>query len=252
MGEASGRPEQRLRVVTWNVWFDPFERARRYRALWAELDRLAPDVICLQEVIPEHLHRAELRVRRERGEWLSNTHVFGYDVLMVARSQPRTSERVPLRSMMGRELLLARLDLDPPLTIGTVHLESMKGMTDFRVIQLQTITEQLARDGDALLVGDMNFAPDSKPETEVLDGWLDLWPALHGDDPGFTVDSQVNTMRGDARGELRKRIDRAFLRGMGWRAVSIERLGLEPLASDPPTWTSDHFGLCVELVSTST
>ena len=44
-----------LVITTWNVWFDPFARFTRWAALLEEVMMLAPDVACLQEVVPEFL-----------------------------------------------------------------------------------------------------------------------------------------------------------------------------------------------------
>ena len=39
----------RLTVLTWNVWFDEFERAPRLAAVVDEVRRRTPDLVCLQE-----------------------------------------------------------------------------------------------------------------------------------------------------------------------------------------------------------
>jgi len=237
-----------LRIVTWNVWFGQLERRARQRALWERLEAVDPDVICLQEMIPEHLEGPEIERFRERGYWLSDTHVFGYDVVMLSRVPVLEHERRPQESEMGRALLLARLDTQPPLTVATIHLESTSEMTDARVRQLRDIDQHLASEPAVVLVGDMNFSDDDPRETAEIARWHDVWPGLHPDDPGYTVDSHVNEMRYLSKNRhVQKRIDRVFVRGEGWRARSIERLGTEPLADDPLTFVSDHFGLRVDL-----
>ncbi|WAS95203.1 endonuclease/exonuclease/phosphatase family protein [Nannocystis poenicansa] len=56
-----------LRIVTWNIWFDEWERARRQEALWQTLAELRPDVICLQEVLPGLLATPGLRALKDAG-----------------------------------------------------------------------------------------------------------------------------------------------------------------------------------------
>jgi tyrosyl-DNA phosphodiesterase 2 len=237
-----------LRVVTWNVWCGQERRLARQHALWSELERLDPDVICLQEVVSEHRDGPEIESLRERGWWVSHDRIYIYDVLMLARVPVVASERMSLISLMGRELVVAQLELEPRLTVATVHLESNAQLTDVRVRQLQAIDERLRGESNALLVGDMNFPDGERPEAEVLTGWRDVWPAVHGNAPGYTVDSELNRMRAASQPEhAQKRIDRAFLRGSGWRVEAIERLGTKPLRDEPDTWISDHFGLCVDL-----
>ena len=43
-------------------------------------------------------------------------------------------------------------------------------------------------------------------------------------------------------------LDRAFLRGTGWRVADVELIGTEHLAGDRLTYVSDHFGLKIDLV----
>ncbi|MCA9716226.1 MAG: endonuclease/exonuclease/phosphatase family protein [Myxococcales bacterium] len=237
-----------LRVATWNVWFGEWAEASRQAALWAELARLEPDVICLQEMTLPHFEGPGLRARRRRGDWISESPRSRYDVVTLARAPVRGSERVPLPSDMGRNLLITRLATSPPLTVATVHLESTAETTARRVQQLELITERLARERDVLLVGDMNFPDGERPEAAALAGWRDAWRELRPGDPGYTVDSETNQMRAWTNPRRKRaRLDRALLRGDGWRFTAATRLGTRPLPEDPLTFISDHYGLLVEL-----
>jgi tyrosyl-DNA phosphodiesterase 2 len=97
---------------------------------------------------------------------------------------------------------------------------------------------------DVALVGDMNFQPGDPIENAALDPtFVDTWPALRPDDPGYTVDTEINTMRLQVRSTpTRKRIDRVFVRSRNWRARSIELTGTRPFDAEG-TFLSDHFGL---------
>ncbi|MCA9712171.1 MAG: endonuclease/exonuclease/phosphatase family protein [Myxococcales bacterium] len=237
----------RVRIVTWNAWFGQLERAARRRALWRTLRAVDPDVICLQEMLPEDIDGPEPERWRARGYWVSDAYLVGYDVLMLGRIPVLHRERLPLPTQMGRNLLLVRLELDPPLTVATIHLESTAPMTQARVRQLRDIDARLAPEPNVVLVGDMNFSDDDPAETAEVRHWVDAWPRLHPGDPGFTIDSHVNEMRYlGKRRHVRARIDRVLWRGEGWRLRSIERLGTEPIEGDPLTFVSDHFGLVVE------
>lgn len=240
--------ETALRVVTWNIWFGEWQRELRWRALWQELDRVRPDVVCLQEITPELVTGRELDALQGRGVWLSDAEIVDYDVIITSRLRVRDSERVPLPSVMGRNLLVVRLATDPPLTVATVHLESTAAMTGFRLRQLDEITSWLAREPNVLLVGDMNFPDGERPELAALAGWQDAWLTLRPGEPGYTVDSDANEMRALTKPAVKQaRLDRAFLRGDGWQLARIERLGLKPLDDDPLTFISDHFGLQIDL-----
>jgi len=239
-----------VKVLTWNVWFGGHMFDERRDALIAELGRRRPEVIALQEVTPElhaHLMRAPwlpgYQISDEEGSTLG-----GYGVLLLARVPVKRFRWIDLPTQMGRCLLIG--ELASGLAVATVHLESTGMCAPDRAAQLAIIQPWLIRTGeDACLVGDMNFAPEDPLENAALDpSFVDVWPALRGD-PGYTVDTDVNTMRFQIKDKVtRKRIDRVFLRSQRWRARAIELVGTAPIDVDG-TFISDHFGLEVELAT---
>lgn len=238
-----------VRLLTYNVWFGGHMFEERRAALIAELERRKPDVICLQEVTKELLDVVIELPWIERAYTLSDIELLqGYDVVMLSRLPVRRFSTLSLPTTMGRRLLVAELACG--LSIGTIHLESMKTSQHARAIQLQLIQPALAALGDAVLCGDMNFQPDDPIENAALDpAFVDVWPALHPDDPGYTADSAINKMRFALKPALsRKRIDRVFLHGRRWRPSTIELVGTEPIDIDG-TFPSDHFGLACTLTA---
>jgi tyrosyl-DNA phosphodiesterase 2 len=238
-----------LRVVTWNVWFGAHMFEERALALLAELERRRPDVIALQEVTPPLLRMIVRAPWVRAGYQLSDDHGWTlrrYGVLLLSRRPIRRLSLLELPSEMDRVLLVAELACG--LTVATVHLESTAPCAAERAAQLAIIQPALAADRDVVLVGDMNFAPGAPRETAALDPALvDVWPALQPDDPGFTVDTDANTMRYAAKGSPdQKRIDRVFLRSERWRPRSIVLVGTASIDA-AGTFPSDHFGLEVRL-----
>ena len=241
-----------LRLLTWNVWFGGHMLDERQAALLDELDRRRPDVIALQEVTPE-LH-ARLRATAALADAYELSDPDGdslrdYGVLLLARGGLGRIEQVTLPSSMGRRLLVA--ELPGGLTVATVHLESTGDCVAERVAQLGLIQAYLDAAGDdVVLCGDFNFTPTDAAETAALDPrWVDVWPALRGGEPGYTVDTDVNTMRYQVKQKpTYKRIDRVLLRGARWQARSIELVGTVPF-DDEGTFVSDHFGLEATLVA---
>jgi tyrosyl-DNA phosphodiesterase 2 len=239
-----------LVVATWNTWFGDHMFDERTTALLAHLAQRRPDVIALQEVTITLLERLLDEPWVRHAYAVSDLELWQrYDVILLARAPIRRLSQLELPTQMGRRLLVAELACN--LTVATVHLESMKESTDARADQLRRIQPYLAQLGpDALLVGDMNFDPEARVENAALGRDLvDLWPALRPDDPGYTADSEANAMRYMLKPKLsQKRIDRAFLRGSGWRATRIELLGTSPI-DDEGTFISDHFGLELALTA---
>jgi tyrosyl-DNA phosphodiesterase 2 len=239
-----------VRLLTWNTWFGGHMFDERQDALLAELERRRPDVIALQEVT-QALLRGLLAAPWIRADYqASQRDVLSYDVVILSRLPIRRMAELELPTDMGRRLLIAELACG--LTVGTVHLESTSEEARTRAEQLRIIQPALAaRGGDAVLVGDMNFEPGDALENAALDPtFVDTWPALRPDEPGYTVDTDVNTMRLQVRSTpTHKRIDRVFVRSTGWRARSIDLVGTRPCDPDG-TFISDHFGLETVLTAT--
>ncbi len=236
-----------LRIVTWNVWFGEHRFEQRGRALLAELERQRADVIALQEVTYPLL-AAILDAPWVRAAYqVSELDVIGYDVVVLSRVPIVRMAPLPLPTAMGRRVVVARLACG--LDIATVHLESMREQAPTRATQLRIIQPFLAGLGeDAVLVGDMNFAPDAPLENAARDpSFTDVWEALRPDEPGYSVDSSRNAMRLRVLGkQTRKRIDRVFARTRRWQPAAIELLGTAPIDGEG-TFASDHFGLRADL-----
>lgn len=245
-GVAPPAPPVELRLVTWNTWFGGHMFEDRTLALLAELERRRPDVIALQEVTPILLEALRDMPWVQRDYQLSEPDVYAYDVMLLSRHPLRGLTSLELPSAMGRRLLVAELACG--LRVATVHLESTAGCAAERAAQLRIVQPFLAGHRDVALVGDMNFAPGAALEEAALDpSFVDVWAQLRAAEPGYTVDTDVNTMRRATHGApARKRIDRVFLRGPTWRAASIELIGTAPVDLDG-TFISDHFGLAVTL-----
>jgi tyrosyl-DNA phosphodiesterase 2 len=244
---ADPSPPIDLRVITWNVWFGGHMFEERRDALLAELHRRRADVIALQEVTDPLLEVLLEQQWVRRDYQVSALSAPGYDVVVLSRLPMRRLTVVPLPTKMGRRLLVAQLACG--LEIATVHLESTDGEAARRTEQLGIIQAYLTRSSeDTVLVGDLNFAPDAPLEQSAMDpSFVDAWPLLRSDEPGYTVDTDRNPMRWHVKSKVaRKRIDRAMVRSRRWRPTAIELLGTKPIDIDD-TFVSDHFGLEVTL-----
>lgn len=238
-----------VRLLTWNVWFGGHMFDERRDALLAELQRRRADVIVLQEVTQELLLALLDEPWLRAAYHVSEREVAMYDVVILSRLPVRRIVRLELPTEMGRRMLVAELGCG--LAVATVHLESTQEEARARAAQLAILQPALAdRYEDVVLAGDMNFKPGDPVETAALDPtFVDVWPALRPDEPGYTVDTDINTMRLQVKSTpTHKRIDRVFARSSRWRARSIELVGTRPL-DDDGTFISDHFGLETVLVA---
>jgi endonuclease/exonuclease/phosphatase family metal-dependent hydrolase len=241
---------ERLRVVTYNVWFDPFEAQRRCAALLEILAGQDADVIALEEVTQPFLDNL-LAARWVRDAYLiSQSHVdptLRYDVVMLSRVPARFRAHA-LTSIMGRRLHTLDIDTaEGELTIAGIHLESMREMTSTRLIQIQECLPTLGRAASSVWLGDFNAAPDSAEDARIRAHFVDVWPALQ-DGPGYTRDTSRNAMLARIKDDRHQRIDRVFLRSSHLVPADIRLLGTSPLeGTDGQVFASDHFGLVAEL-----
>ena len=238
-----------LGVVTLNVWFDPVHRQQRGAALLSAIEASDADVFCFQEVTPalaQQLEQSELVRDSMEIAWGAGV-LAGYGVAILSRLPLRGAWELELESMMGRSLLCATLALDDgPFTIATVHLESTRPMRGERAQQLLTIFEALAPRERVVFCGDFNFDP-SEPEEEAIDlAYVDLWPRVHPNAPGYTEDTERNVMRLRVRGKHKQvRYDRILARAPGWRPTEASLFADQPLRGG--LFISDHFGVSARL-----
>src|SRR3989338_4991001 len=128
-----------------------------------------------------------------------------YGVVILTRFLPqRVGLLSDLPSVQGRRFLYIDVSLNGALTrVGTVHLESMPKYSKHRLAQLDRIFPILSSPVvlNSLLLGDMNLCatwPENGPafaDRPAEQCHLDLWPYLHPKNPGWTEDTEINTMR---------------------------------------------------------
>lgn len=238
-------------VATYNVWFDPFEHARRCAAVLDILEREEPDVIALEEVTTPFLEcllarpwvRAHYRCSRAR--LAPDQH---YDVVMLSRLPVLRFAAHTLPTDMGRRLhTLVLATTQGELAIAGVHLESMRERTPTRLAQIHETIRILAAAPLSVWLGDFNAGPASEEDLAIRCAFRDAWDEL-SQEPGYTRDTSANAMLAKVKADRRQRIDRVLLRGEGLSALTIRLLGTQPLpGSDGQVFPSDHFGLIARL-----
>ena len=240
----------RLTVATMNVWFGEAYFDERCRATLTLLESYRPDLIALQEVIPGFLDQVLETDWVQAAYTLSDiygTSVDPYGVLILSRLPVLEWQLFMLPGSMGRDLVIARAGIQQTPAFASVHLESHSYSTQIRAEQLARIFPRLSHDQHVVLMGDFNF-DSSWAENQNLDpAYQDVWPLLHTSEPGYTEDTEVNTMRLLHTGKHKQvRFDRILLRSeqSGWRAETIQLIGTEPIGIEMPNvFPSDHFGL---------
>lgn len=242
---------QELTVATFNVWFNDLHAAQRYQAIAALLSRDMPDVMVFQEVTEAALEvfLAQPWVRHHYRR-VTVAADGRYGMLMLSRVPIRRSSYTRLPTRLARGYLTAEFTVNgDTLKIASVHLESGKKASNVRAHQLARLFRAFTKDANVLLMGDFNMRDD---ENHLLDRqYLDVWPSLRPDDPGYTEDTSINLMRYDMKNKHRHvRFDRVLVKGPAWTADDIDLLGREPVTPNlPRIFPSDHFGVRCRLRS---
>jgi endonuclease/exonuclease/phosphatase family metal-dependent hydrolase len=242
---------QRLRVATYNVWFDAFEFSRRCAAVLRILEEQAADIIALEEVTQPFLDVLLRTPWVQQHYRLSRDHVDPtqrYDVVMLSRLPARFVAHT-LTSIMGRKLHTLEIDTtEGLLAVAGIHLESMRDMTPTRLTQIDECLPRFARARTAIWLGDFNAAPETEEDVRILRHFADTWASLKSA-PGYTRDTTQNSMLARIKDDRHQRIDRIFLRSDCLVPKDIEMLGTRPLeGTQGRVFPSDHFGLVAELV----
>jgi len=276
-----GSTDNELRVLTWNVWFQPVELRKRIEAIGKIIREKDPHIIFLQEVTPEIMEvifKSEwfLKSGYKCGQNILALLQLPYFVLVISKLAFRMHGFTNkfINSGMGRYLRLDFLKFKGvPITAASTHLESpvgpwmQGGRADMfapeRKAQLrqsfQVIGEKCTKGDFCIFGGDMNWNDVLKRKRNdgllpLPPGWKDCWleDPTHKGDPGFTYDARSNAM---LSGYLQNRLDRIFWKGESLSLNRIEMVGKDQIPGltylkktkstekTLPVLPSDHYGL---------
>lgn len=273
--------ENQLRVLTWNVWFQPVKLRHRIEAIGKIIRETDPHIIFLQEVTPEIMEvtfksKWFLKSGYKCGQNILGLLQLPYFVLVISKlpfRMPGITNNF-INSGMGRSLRLDFLKFKGiSITAASTHLESPVGpwmqggredmFSPQRKAQLrqsfEVIAEKSTKGDFCIFGGDMNWNDVLKRKRNdgvlpLPPGWKDCWleDPTHKEDPGHTYDARSNAM---LSGYLQNRLDRIFWKGDSLSLNRIEMVGKDPIpglkylkktkATEKmlPVLPSDHYGL---------
>ncbi|MBA3686326.1 MAG: endonuclease/exonuclease/phosphatase family protein [Planctomycetes bacterium] len=256
LAHALAAAEPTLTLLTWNVLADPARAGERAPALVRTIAELNPDIVALQEVQP--WLRAQIdaspALAHYRGTVVNGKVMAPGGLYLLSRLDVQSISIEVIPTRLDRCALIATIDVGagPPLTLGIVHLDSLPGQDELRVMQLAAVQRRLAQAPLAALVGDFNFGDADPLESAALDpGWTDCWRAAMGEDPGLTWDNERNALaRANAfPEEPSRRLDRVLVRSQRWTPVESRLVGTEAVSAlTPGLFPSDHFGVYVRMI----
>lgn len=247
-------PAREVRVLTLNLWHDKGDWPKRRALIVAEVQRLKPDLIALQEVLqrPGLRNQAEdlgqalgYRVRFVSVDPADAPRRYGNAILFAGTgSEAQERKLEPLNDYRTAAHVRALGDAPSPgVDFYATHLHNERGGGAIRARQIDSLLDFIgatARGGDTIVAGDFNTEADA-PELAALraryaDAFASAHPELAGD-PARA--STLNPAYLPAQ-----RIDHVFYDPARF-AVMDARIVLNE--SRDGVWASDHFGLFVRL-----
>ena len=248
-----------LTVATLNIWHDAGPWWLRSGLIVAELERLEPDLVGLQEV---------LGYDDGRGQAEELAGPLGYEVVYAAASRRRDGclfgnallTRLPVRrratialpadGVEPRALLCALVDSPAgELPVFVTHLAWEPELGVVRAGQVRAVQAAIeqfvaAHPGalPALLMGDFNAEPEADELRPLVTGWVDAW-SVAGDGAGVTFDPDNDYAR--VSEEPPQRLDYLFLEVDPRVSVrEIETAFAVPVSIEGlRVWPSDHYGV---------
>ncbi len=211
-----------LKVVTINLRHDVDEWSRRRPLVIAELNRLAPDLIGLQE----------LQINEDQGDEISDGLRIDYQryehrkqgiIGWFSGEGIGVYSRFPIKEKgdidLGERRLALRAEVELPqgvrIDFYNTHLHHTGG-DDIRLPQAREVADWM-EDGGAsrvILTGDFNAKDNSEAVKHIVSrGYTDSFKALHGEDANAIGATFPAPLREGAPLEAKNRIDFIFSKG---------------------------------------
>jgi len=248
------RPAAPLTIVTLNLWHDKQDWPHRQDLIVAELQRLSPDAILLQEVLQDTglPNQAETLAERlgYRYRFFSvdpPERARRYGNAILTRDAPLASEEAkltPLDDYRNAGYVHVRID-GRPLAVYVTHLHHTAEGAAIRARQIDDLRAFVAAtrgDAPVLIGGDFNTRADAAELASLTDAYADGYAAAH---PGEAVDASARSTLNTHVGHAPLRIDHVFFQRDAFRVVEA-RIILDR-ADAGGAWPSDHYGVLVRL-----
>ncbi|XP_060721637.1 tyrosyl-DNA phosphodiesterase 2 [Tachysurus vachellii] len=250
--------DRKLSLISWNVdGLDTLNLKERARGLCSYLALYTPDVVFLQELIPQYLQYLKKRAVTYQIVEGNEEGYFTAIMLKKSRVKLQSSTIIPYpTTRMMRNLLCAKVTvLGQELCLMTSHLESCKDQAAERMKQLKVVLQNVKEEPDNMTVifgGDTNLRDSEVAQVGGLPpGVIDVWEELGKQEHcRYTWDTKINNNKSVSY-ISRCRFDRIYLRPAKTGAkVSPDHMvlvGMEKL--DCGYYTSDHWGIYCSFTS---
>ena len=242
-----------LDIVTLNLWHDREDWPHRQAIIEAELRRLSPDAIVLQEVLqddglPNQAQALALKLGYHAFfvsvDPVNRARRYGNAILTrepatlrgFRRLQPHGAYRIAgwvRTTLHGRDVNLYVVHLDFEDRTGATRARQVEDLLDF--------VDATRGDAPVVIGGDFNITADAAEMAPLRDRFIDAYAAAH---PGETVDDDAHTTL-NPRFNPPARIDRIYAQKRMFATPQARRILDVPDAEG--RWASDHYGVWARL-----
>lgn len=242
-----------LDVVTLNLWHDREDWPHRQAVIEAELRRLSPDAVLLQEVLQDDgLPNQAQTLARNLGyhaffvsvDPVGRARRYGNAILTreaatlrgFRRLQPHDAYRIAgwvRTAVRGREVNLYVVHLDFEDRTGATRARQVADLLDF--------VDATHGDAPVVIGGDFNITADAAEMAPLRDRFFDAFAAAH---PGEALDDDAHTTL-NPRFNPPARIDRIHAQKGMFATPQARRILDVPDAAG--RWASDHYGVWARL-----
>jgi len=247
---------QMVKIMSYNIWFDNTNRLERLESLIASITVHDPDIICLQEVIPD-VYKALKKILKEYKFTFPNKLETSYGCVIMSKHMIIESmEYEYTNTKMDRSLLVTKIlvpciesdggMLMKEIIVGNTHFESL-----FRTKIKNTVKLEQYREAESVLDAfyddnrNVIFCADTNllatEESEFFSSsWKDAWQLKGNKDEQYTYDSFKNTnLCGRQIGKYKSRLDRILFKGSNIELLDYSMIqGINDMIE-----LSDHFGI---------
>lgn len=253
-GETLNVDAQSLKVITYNVLCDEYEKAyvrsrERYAAIAQYLQNLDADIIALQEATPlllEYLQQQTWTQTYFLSEAPNHPTLRPFGQVILSKYP---FSLVEYKHSPQKRFLVAGWQINnEALHLANVHLTSNRNAKALTVRQEQLaimVNYLRALKGDILFAGDFNMREAEDVELLKTQAFEDVWLLQHAGKDGFSFNPTENPLAEKfSRSGQPGRFDRIYLRSqkLSWFPKNIELFAQAPIANDY-LHASDHYGV---------
>lgn len=112
-----------LKILSYNIWFDEYQRTERLFSLFDNIKYYDPDVVCLQEVL--NFQYDTIKNRTGYDYCFPESLDEGYGCVILSKYPIIKSKNIKMPGKMGRYLVISLIEYkNKKIIIGNTHFES--------------------------------------------------------------------------------------------------------------------------------